>query len=146
MTIGRLAPLVLAACATGHSFEATDRTAISGVLERQQAAWNRNDLTTFMDGYAHVETLVFTSGAKVRHGWQQAFDSYQTRYGKDPSGMGKLDFAITSIDAVGADGAVVLGTWKLDGPNAGSGVFTLVFERRPEGWRIIHDHTSATPP
>ncbi len=136
--------LVLVACT--HSFEPADRDTITGVLAQQKAAWNRNDLAAYMEGYAHTPALVFTSGAKVRHGWQEAFDSYQQRYGKDPSGMGKLDFAITSIDAVGSDGAVVLGTWKLDGPNAGSGVFTLVFERRPEGWRIIHDHTSATPP
>jgi ketosteroid isomerase-like protein len=28
---------------------------------------------------------------------------------------------------------------------AGRGVFTLVVERRPEGWRIVHDHTSVGP-
>jgi ketosteroid isomerase-like protein len=45
-----------------------------------------------------------------------------------------------------ADGAVVLGRWRLtETPNAGSGVFSVVLERRPEGWRIIHDHTSADP-
>jgi len=38
---------------------------------------------------------------------------------------------------------VVLGRWVLTGTeHAGRGVFTLVLERRPEGWRIIHDHTS----
>jgi ketosteroid isomerase-like protein len=25
-----------------------------------------------------------------------------------------------------------------------AGVFTLVFRRFPEGWRVIHDHTSAS--
>ena len=40
--------------------------------------------------------------------------------------------------------AIVLGRWKLtETPNAGSGVFSVVLERRPEGWRVIHDHTSA---
>jgi beta-aspartyl-peptidase (threonine type) len=44
---------------------------------------------------------------------------------------------------VGADGAVVLGHWKVSGSaHPGSGIFTVVFERRPEGWRIVHDHTS----
>jgi ketosteroid isomerase-like protein len=61
--------------------------------------------------------------------------------------MGQLAFAIDSIDPVGADGAVVLGRWDLTGsPHPGHGVFSLVVERRPEGWRIIHDHTSAASP
>jgi ketosteroid isomerase-like protein len=60
--------------------------------------------------------------------------------------MGTLDFQIDSIDPVGADGAVVLGRWALTGSeHPGRGVFTLVLERRPEGWRIIHDHTSVSP-
>ena len=138
--------IALAGCMHAHAFEPTDRAAITSVLEGQQAAWNKGDLATYMAGYARLDNLVFTSGAQVRHGWQDAFDHYKARYGNDRASMGKLDFAITSIDPVGADGAVVLGTWKLDGPNAGSGVFTLVFERRAEGWRIIHDHTSVATP
>jgi len=26
------------------------------------------------------------------------------------------------------------------------GVFTLVWQRFPEGWKIVHDHTSVVPP
>jgi ketosteroid isomerase-like protein len=38
----------------------------------------------------------------------------------------------------------MLGRWRLTGtPQAGSGVFSIVFERQPGGWRIIHDHTSS---
>jgi beta-aspartyl-peptidase (threonine type) len=60
--------------------------------------------------------------------------------------MGKLVFQIDTIDPVGADGAVALGTWILTGsPSDGRGIFSLVLERRPEGWRIIHDHTSSAP-
>ena len=61
--------------------------------------------------------------------------------------MGTLGFEILGIQHLGADGAVVLGRWKLTNtPNAGSGVFSVVLERRPEGWRVVHDHTSADPP
>ena len=137
--------IAVAACAHGRVFEPTDRAAITNVLTTQVAAWNAGDLAAYMNGYAKLDNLVFTSGGNVRHGWQDAFDHYKARYGNDRASMGKLEFSITSIDPVGADGAVVLGTWKLDGPSAGSGVFTLVFERRAEGWRIIHDHTSSSP-
>jgi ketosteroid isomerase-like protein len=124
-----------------------DRTAITGVLDRQIAAWNRGDLPGYMDGYARTPALVFTSGGDVRRGWQDALDHYQARYATDPRAMGTLAFAIDSIDPVGADGAVVLGRWDLThSPHDGRGVFTLVLERRAEGWRIIHDHTSVSPP
>jgi beta-aspartyl-peptidase (threonine type) len=123
-----------------------DRAAIAGVLDRQIAAWNRGDLAAYMEGYARTPALVFTSGGNVRRGWQDAFDHYQARYATDPKAMGTLAFQIDSVDPVGADGAVVLGRWELTGTaHAGRGVFTLVLERRPEGWRIIHDHTSLSP-
>lgn len=42
--------------------------------------------------------------------------------------------------------AVVFGRWSLarseSYTNVG-GLFTLVLERRPQGWRIAHDHASA---
>lgn len=138
------------ACASApprvRTFAPMDRTAVTAVLEEQMAAWNRGDLAGYMAGYAKVDNLVFTSGGKVRTGWQATFDTYQTKYGKDPSTMGKLAFSITQVDALGADGAVVLGTWTLiESQVPGSGVFTVVLERRAEGWRIIHDHTSLAP-
>jgi len=138
------------ACASAppvRRFEAMDRTAVTAVLEQQVAAWNRGDLAGYMAGYAKTDALVFTSGGKVRTGWQATFDTYQAKYGVAPSTMGTLAFAITQVDAIGADGAVVLGTWTLtDSDHPGTGVFSVVLERRPEGWRIIHDHTSLAPP
>src|SRR5512147_3157802 len=106
---------VLGACGstTPHvaRFEPSDHAAIRAVLAGQIAAWNRGDLPGYMDGYARIPGLVFTSGGNVRHGWQDALDHYQARYAVDPKAMGVLDFQIESIDPVGADGAVVLGRW-----------------------------------
>ena len=56
---------------------------------------------------------------------------------------GNYDFAV----ALGSDAALVLGHWHLKREKDEiGGVFTLVVQRFPEGWRIIHDHTSASPP
>jgi beta-aspartyl-peptidase (threonine type) len=150
LTMSAAAPGGLGGCAASPPhvarFEPADRAAISAVLDRQVAAWNRGDLATYMEGYARTPALVFTSGGNIRRGWQEAFDHYQARYATDPKAMGTLAFQIDSIDPVGADGAVVLGHWDLTGTaHAGRGVFTLVLERRPEGWRIVHDHTSVSP-
>jgi ketosteroid isomerase-like protein len=58
--------------------------------------------------------------------------------------MGQLTFSDLEITPLSSDTAVVLGRWKLkraqDWPH---GRFTLIFRRLPEGWRIVHDHTSA---
>lgn len=140
--------IALAACAGSKphvgQFSTDDRNAIQDVLERQVRAWNQGDLPGYMDGYARIPNLVFTSGGDIRLGWQNALVHYQRRYSDDPKGMGRLAFTVDSIDAVGADGAVVLGHWQLtDTINAGHGVFSLVLARRPEGWRIVHDHTSS---
>ena len=129
--------------AAPRSFQASDRAAVAAVLDAQVAAWNRGDLDAYMAGYAKTDALIFTSGGKVRRGWQTTFDHYQARYGQDRAAMGKLVFQVDRIDPLGADGAVVLGTWILtSSPHDGRGIFSVVLERRPEGWRIVHDHTS----
>jgi len=136
--------VALAGCATAHAF---DERPIRAVLVAQQDAWNRGDLDGFMAGYAHTPDLVFTSGGKIRHGWDETYAKYKAKYGADRSTMGKLAFEILGVQALGADGAIVLGRWALtDTPNAGAGVFSLGFQRTPAGWRIVHDHTSLDAP
>jgi ketosteroid isomerase-like protein len=148
--MSRFVLVLLAACAGAapavRHFEPADRTAITGVLEAQVVAWNHGDLAAYMAGYARIDDLVFTSGGNVRRGWQTAFDHYKDKYAKDPAAMGNLVFEILTIQPLGADGAVVLGNWILtQSPSDGRGVFSVVLERRPEGWRVVHDHTSLKP-
>jgi len=136
----------LAACSTPPTFTVADRAAIHAVLAAQEDAWNRGDLDGFMAGYAHTPDLVFTSGGRIRRGWQETHDKYRARYGSDRSTMGHLAFEILDLQPVGADGAVVLCRWRLTAtPEAGGGVFTLVLARGSDGWRVIHDHTSVDP-
>ena len=143
-----LALLALTGCAAhARTFSPADDQAVRAVLTAQQDAWNHGNLDGYMAGYAKTPDLVFTSASKVRRGWQETYDKYKAKYGSDPSTMGTLGFEILGIQHVGADGAIVLGRWTLTNtPNAGSGVFSVVLERRPEGWRVIHDHTSADTP
>lgn len=142
-----LLTIVLAACATPRAtFTAADRAAVTAVLDAQVAAWNRGDLEEYMAGYVKSDELVFTSGGNIRRGWDETLAKYRARYGSDPSTMGTLGFEILGVQPLGADGAVVLGRWQLtDTPEAGGGIFSVVLERRPEGWRVVHDHTSSDP-
>jgi ketosteroid isomerase-like protein len=60
--------------------------------------------------------------------------------------MGTLTFSDLEITLSSSDSAVASGRWKLqragDQPH---GRFTLILRRLSEGWRIVHDHTSAAP-
>ncbi len=99
-----------------------------------------------MAGYERSPELVFTSGGAIRRGWEETLQRYRARYGGDSSSMGQLTFEILEVRSLGADGAVVLGRWELqETPQAGRGVFSVIFERTAAGWRVVHDHTSATP-
>jgi uncharacterized protein (TIGR02246 family) len=130
----------------GPTFTASDREAIEGLLAAQRTAWNEGDLDGFMAGYLRDTSLSFASGGEVQRGWERTMARYRTRY-PDPAAMGTLAFHIQEVRPISADAALVLGGFELtETPRAGTGVFTLLVQRRPEGWRIVHDHTSAAAP
>ena len=116
---------------------------IQAVLSAQQEAWNRGDIDEFMNGYWRSKETVFVSGDEVTRGWQKVLDRYKKKY-SDRAKMGTLTFSNLEITPLGNDAAVALGAWKLKRANdEPHGRFTLIFRRLPEGWRIVHDHTSA---
>ena len=119
---------------------------IRAVLSAQQEAWNHGDIDGFMNGYARDETTVFVSGDEVTRGWQTVRDRYFKKYG-DRAKMGMLTFSDLEIEQLGPDSATALGRWELKRANdMPHGRFTLIFSHTPDGWRIVHDHTSAAPP
>src|SRR5262249_24076035 len=87
--------------AAPRPFTADDDRAVRGVLAAQQAAWNRGDLDGFMAGYAHDDGLVFTSGGKIRRGWQDTYDKYRAKYGADRSTMGQLGLEVVAVQSLG---------------------------------------------
>jgi uncharacterized protein (TIGR02246 family) len=119
---------------------------IQSVLTAQQDAWNRGEIDAFMNGYARSASTVFVSEDEIRRGWETVRDRYRVKYSDDAK-MGTLSFSEIEVTMLSPDAAVVLGRWRLKRANdEPHGRFTLLFKRRPEGWRIVHDHTSAAPP
>lgn len=118
---------------------------IRHVLISQVEAWNHGNLENFMEGYWRSPDLTFFSGATVTKGWEPTLARYQQRYKSAGKEMGHLEFQDLDVNLLSRRSAVVTGTWKLtmsDGKTP-HGLFTLIFMRFPEGWRIVHDHTSA---
>jgi ketosteroid isomerase-like protein len=119
---------------------------IRSALRAQQEAWNRGDIDAFMNGYARSASTVFVSEDTIRRGWETVRARYRKKY-SDRAKMGTLAFSDLDITLLSPDAAVVLGRWSLKRANdQPHGRFTLIFKRLPEGWRIVHDHTSAAPP
>ena len=119
---------------------------IQAVIQAQQEAWNRGDIDAFMNGYARSPSTIFVSEDKVTRGWDTVRDRYKKKYSNREK-MGTLAFSDLENTPLGRNAAVVLGHWKLkraeDQPH---GRFTLIFRLTKDGWRIVHDHTSAAPP
>ena len=118
---------------------------IDHVLHAQQDAWNNHDLNGFMAGYWNSPQLTFFSGATERDGWQATLDRYRAAYASPGHEMGKLEFSGLRIDQLGSDAAFVRGAWQLTMPDGKTphGLFTLIFRKFPEGWKIVHDHSAA---
>ena len=121
------------------------KAAVEHVLRTQQDAWNRRDLEGFMAGYWNSPLLTFFSGAKENNGWQAALDHYRAVYAGPGHEMGKLEFSNVRIEMLGNSAAFVRGEFHLTMSDGGTphGLFTLIFRRTLNGWKIVHDHTSA---
>jgi ketosteroid isomerase-like protein len=119
--------------------------AVRAVIQSQVEAWNQHNLEQFMAGYWNSPELTFFSGTTETHGWQPTLERYRRRYQAEGRAMGTLSFSDLQVEALGADAAFVRGKFQLVMPDGKQphGVFTLVFRKFPEGWRIIHDHTCA---
>jgi ketosteroid isomerase-like protein len=132
--------------AAAQKLRETDRAAILAVLAAQQTEWNKGDLRGFMAGYWNSPQLTFAGDRGFTRGWEPLMSRYEKNYA-DKAAMGTLDFQELELRSLGADAALVLGKWHLQ-RQAGEigGIFTLVFQRFPEGWRIVHDHTTESSP
>lgn len=119
--------------------------AIRAVLQGQVEAWNRHDLEGFMEGYWNSPDLTFFSDAKETKGWEATLARYREKYQGNGAEMGKLEMSDLQVSMLGADSAFVRGRWQLSLSSGQQphGLFTLIFRRFPQGWRIVHDHTSA---
>ena len=136
--------LVSVLCA-GQNPKEDIKASVEQVLHQQQDAWNRHDLESFMAGYWNSPELTFFSGAKTTSGWQATIERYRKTYQSEGHEMGKLEFSELRVEALGADAAFVRGAWQLTMSEGKTphGLFTLVFRKFPNGWKIVHDHTSA---
>ena len=116
---------------------------IRALMEQQSDAWNDGDLVTFVSDYLDSPRMRFVSGGSVRYGTEDVLDRYRRTY-PDRAAMGRLTFTDLDVRILSEEYVFVFGRYNLERDNdAPTGLFTLLFERTPEGWKISHDHTSS---
>lgn len=123
--------------------------AIVEMLQASAESWSRGDLDGFLDDYLDTVGTTFVGGSGVVRGTDEIRQRYQTGYWSTGRPEHRLGFDDLEVRALGADHALVLGRYVLtvpeSGETAGTGIFSLVLARTGTGWKIIHDHSSATP-
>jgi beta-aspartyl-peptidase (threonine type) len=143
----------LTACGTGDrpgagpdSSPASVLAQVTGQLDRAAADWNRGDLEAFLSDYAPESTTTFVDGRRARHGFDFIRQNYAPRFAPGAR-RDSLHFEEIEARSLTPQLALVTARFVLtrDSKVTASGPFTLVMERRPIGWRILHDHSSSDP-
>lgn len=121
-------------------------TQITKQLARAAHDWNRGDLDGFVSDYAPESTTTFVDGFRARRGFDWIRENYAPRFSPGAR-RDSLHFEEIEARALGPSLALVTARFILQRGDqvTASGPFTLVMQRRPEGWRILHDHSSSDP-
>ncbi len=121
--------------------------AVKAVLAEQVAAWNKGDLGRFLDTYWDSDELTFYSGGTVTRGRKAVAERYRKNYQAEGKEMGKLTFSDLEVQPLGPDAAMARARWKVvTSKETMEGLFTLILKKFPDGWKIVHDHTSRADP
>ncbi len=145
--VAAVALVAMPALAQKQSVDSTGyaavNSAVRAVMDAQVTAWNHHDLEGFMAGYWKSPELTFFSGTTETQGWEPTLERYRRSYQAEGHDMGTLSFSDLKVEELGTDAAFVRGKFQLAMPDGKQphGVFTLIFRKFPEGWRIVHDHT-----
>jgi beta-aspartyl-peptidase (threonine type) len=147
-TVREMPPQGEASVESGQAGVVSD---VTEMLQASSASWNAGDLDGFLDDYWESEDLTFSGASGVTRGWEDVRERYERGYWAPGVERDSLRFEDLQVTALGNDHALALGRYVLFRPEDGgsvtnTGYFSLVLRRMEDGWKIIHDHTSATPP
>lgn len=130
--------------------ESADEAAIHAAIKAQSEAWNRADIPAFMQTYEDSPDTTFI-GLTLRKGYQPILQRYQQNYSTREQ-MGVLTFSDIDIRPLPSgcgksEIALVTGKFHLERTAHGAatkddGIFSLVWRKGSNGWKIILDHTS----
>lgn len=136
------APVVLPGRLRGQAAPPSAEPEIRAMLDESAAAWNRGDL----DGHLadNADSISFMTGRGPVVGKHRTAEILRKAFFRDGKPIQSLRFEQVTVRPLGAGHALVVGRFVLSGGGEAekSGWFSTIWERWPEGWRVIHDHSS----
>jgi uncharacterized protein (TIGR02246 family) len=142
--------LALLSCVTWAQGTSSDESKIRDAIATQTAAWNRGDIDNFMKSYEDSPDTTFI-GSQVRTGYQLIIERYKKGYSTQAQ-MGTLTFRDIDVRLLPSECgkneiALVTGKFHLQRTEKGEatkddGIFSLVWRKGRDGWKIVLDHTS----
>ena len=123
---------------------ATAEAGVAAAMDDSAAGWNVGNLERFVAVYAPDATFVTEKG--LVRGRAAIADRYRPSFAGGGNKRGKLRFETLGTRSVSPTLMLLWARWTLTPTDTAAkveaGMTTLLFERRPEGWRIISDHSS----
>lgn len=117
---------------------------IAALVARQEKAWNRGDLESFLSEYWKSAQVTYVSNGSVKRGFPAIREHYISRYGNSKASMGQLRLSDLEVSDVGARHVLCIGKFTVihHAHVPIYGRFSLLFVKTKEGWKIMYDHSS----
>ena len=118
-----------------------DREAIIASMNQSALDWNAGKLDAFMSLYDTASTFMMANGPVGITGMK---DNYQKGFFNGDKPKQNLRYEELVVRSLGSNYALLTGKFILYGNDLKdrTGRYSLVFVRRKEGWKILHDHSS----
>ena len=137
----RLWPLPLLLVAAAPAPLAGVQGQIMAAMTASAAGWNAGDLDRFMAVYA--DDTVYATKDELLRGKAAVTARYRPGFVGTRNLRGRLSFEPLAFRTVSPAHQLLVARWRLvGGVKDEQGLTTLLWERRPGGWRIISDHSS----
>jgi len=120
----------------------TDAAAIKAVFDTTAAGWNRGELPVYLSAYVDSATAMGSTG--LVRGVSGIDGQMKAGFWRTGRPLQSLSYDHLEIRPIGPDQAIATGQYILTGggrPNR-TGWFTTIWVRTPQGWRMVHDHSS----
>lgn len=122
---------------------------IAAEVARYVEAVNSGDARRVADLYARRPGVSSAGDGEITRGWPEVLALVSDFMGS----LGSVTMTVDSlaVSPVGTGGAVAVFKYRWAGvrdrdTTVYEGAMTLVYERTPQGWRVVHDHTSTLRP
>jgi uncharacterized protein (TIGR02246 family) len=143
-----VAPGVIRAQADSAATTALVERQIEPLLNELTLAANAHDTDRFLASYLHGPALVFVFNGTVTKGWNNLEKLQLKWWNNGKSDVVYAQRAPSEFTVLGPDAAVVTSEMVSrrmlpDGKEStGEFAVTMVWQKRPEGWRIVQAHES----